>query len=295
MSVYEQRRSCRPVNRLLATCSFVVAMAAHAQPSPAQDATAHPALNSYGQPPFAALPAGRTTGLARTFVDQLNKESGPRQRFELQTLPRRRLEVALDDARFAGVALFLAPEFLQNASHRDGHWSVPVMIDENLLVSVRPLTVDALDALSGKRFGGIAGHVYRVLSPLIDAGRIERSDAADHLANLGKLCLGRVDFVVISRSEFAGNAPLVPCSTSFKPKPFPEPQVIVRRVLVRMPGGQDSQRVLDAVGRVVCGEQWLSALAAYGLTTAGCARKAALNVSNASSSATPTPLPARRR
>lgn len=284
MSVYEQRRSCSPVDRLLATCSFVVAMAAHAQPSLAQEATVHPALNSYGQPPFAALRAGGTTGLARAFVDQLNKESGPRQRFELQTLPRRRLEVALDDARFAGVALFLAPEFLQNASHGDGHWSVPVMIDENLLVSVRPLTVDSLDALSGKRFGAIAGHVYRVLSPLIDAGRIERSDTADHLANLGKLCLGRVDFVVMSRSEFAGNAPLVPCSTSFKPMPFPQPQVIVRRVLVRMPGGRDSQAVLDAIGRVACGEEWLSALAAYGLTTVGCARKA---MSSASSGGTP--------
>ncbi|HEY8878691.1 MAG TPA: hypothetical protein VIN03_14080, partial [Roseateles sp.] len=84
------------------------------------------------------------------------------------------------------------------------------------------------------------------------------------------LCLDRVDFVVISRSELAGTSPLAECARPWRITAFPEPQVIVRRVLVRMPERKDSQAVLAAVARVACGEQWRSALATYGLSTIGC-------------------------
>ena len=236
--------------------------------------TTLPAVNSYGQPPFVQ-PAERANGLAALFVGLVNEGLAPRLQLQLENLPRRRLELEVANRGFSGVALFLAPEFLAAPVQQGGAWSVPVMVDENLLVSMRPLKLSSLDDLRGLRLGGIAGHIYRTLGPLIDDGRMEREDAVDHIANLKKLCLGRVDVIVISRSELAGTESLARCAQSFKPVAFPEPQVIVRRVLVRMPDREGTQILLEAVADVACGERWGAALAAYRLSTVGCWHKSA--------------------
>ena len=243
----------------------------------AQAAASLPALNSYAQPPFT-LPGDRAGGLAARFVAELNQElaSAPQaapQAFHVEAQPRRRLDMSLEGADFAGLALFLAPEFMADTTARRGEWSVPLMVDENLLVSTRRLPAPPLEALEGLRFGAITGHIYRMLGPLVEAGRIERADALDHVANLRKLCLDRVDFAVISRSELAGTAPLVACERPLLFVPFPQPQVIVRRVLVRMPDAPATQAVLGAIARVACGERWRAALARYGLSTVGCMHK----------------------
>lgn len=229
-----------------------------------------PAMNSYGQPPFVPVGTERAPGLAKTFVELLNKAIDGPPEFQLDNLPRRRLELTLGSPSFAGVALFLAPEFLQPALQQRAVWSDPVMVDENLVVSLRPLKLSTLDDLQGMKLGGIQGHIYRALDPLIETGRLRREDAPDHISNLGKLCLGRVDVVIISRSELAGTRPHVVCAEELRPSAFPEPQVIVRRILVRMPSEAGAREVLDAVAAVSCGPQWTQALAQYGLSTAGC-------------------------
>lgn len=258
--------------------AFAAGMALIAAASRAHGEPSLPALNSYGQPPFVPVGAERPVGLAKTFVELLNKAMGGRQEVHLDNLPRRRLEVMLGDRSFAGVALFLAPEFLGSAAQTGGAWSEPVMIDENLIVSVRPLNLSSLDGLNGLKLGGIAGHIYRLLGPAIEEGRVQREDAPDHISNLRKLCFGRVDFVIISRSELAGTRPHLSCPQPFKAAAFPEPQVIVRRVLVRMPGDHNAREVLDAVSTVACGPKWIQALAQYGLSTVGCRNTVARSI-----------------
>lgn len=254
-------------NRLLLVVGMALQGMAHAD-------TSLPAMNSYGQPPFVMAGADRHAGLARTFIELMNAATAAEPRFHLENLPRRRLELILGGRDFAGIALFLAPEFLAAPAQQGGVWSAPVMVDENLIVSVQPLKLSALEDLNGLRLGGIAGHIYGQLAVAIQEGRVEREDAVDHVSNLNKLCLGRVDFVIISRSELAGTHPLVKCAQGLRPMAFPDPQVIVRRVLVRMPGGAGSREVLGAVAEVACGEPWTNALAAYGLSTVGCRHKA---------------------
>jgi len=238
-------------------------------PLPAAAEAPLPALNSYAQPPFVAV-GDRSPGLARTLVQLLNRATSGEPGFQLDNLPRRRLELMLGNRGFAGIALFLAPEFLAPAAQQGAAWSEPVMIDENLIVSMRPLKPSTLEELHGLRLGGIAGHIYRPLGPAIEAGQVQREDAADHISNLRKLCLGRVDFVIISRAELAGTRPHVQCAEPFRPAAFPEPQVIVRRVLVRLPDGAAASEVLDAIAGVACAPEWLQTLAQYGLSTVGC-------------------------
>lgn len=262
------------VRRALRLVALSGLAAAPALALAAEPPTSLPALNSYAQPPFT-LPGDRDGGLAARLVARLNEETAEHASFRVEQQPRRRLEMTLEAPGFAGLALFLAPEFLPPDLARSGAWSAPVMVDENLIVSARPLSVPSLEQLHGLRFGGISGHVYRLLDPIAEAGRLERADAPDHVANLRKLCLDRVDFVVISRSELAGTAPLAACERPWHFVPFPEPQVIVRRVLVRMPSPRSTEAVLAAVARVACSERWRAALASYGLATVGCTPKPA--------------------
>lgn len=258
----------------LAHIALAAALAWAGATARAQDDAPLPAMNSYGQPPFSMAGPDGAAGLAATLVEQFNADARPGLRLYVETLPRRRLEMTLDRPGYAGAVLFLAPEFLPRSVAERGEWSAPVMVDENLIVSLRPLPLATLDGLAGLRFGGIAGHVYRTLAPLVEAGRIERDDAVDHIANLKKLCLGRVDFVVISKSELAGTAPLAACARPLRPQAFPDPQVIIRRVLVRLPSERDTQQALDTLMRIACSDRWLAALAAYGLSNIGCRRKA---------------------
>lgn len=246
------------------TSGLVVTMhCAHADPH-------LPALNSYAQPPFVPVSGDRTDGLAKTFVELVNKTMDGQPAFLLENMPRRRLDLVLNGHNFSGIALFLAPEFLVESAQHGGAWSEPVMVDENLIVSLRPLDISSLNDLHGLKFGGVAGHIYRLLGTLVENGQVQREDAPDHISNLRKLCLGRVDFVVISKSEFAGTTPHVSCPEAFRPTAFPEPQLIVRRVLVRIAKNEDAREVLDAVAKVACGRHWTEALAAYGLSTVGC-------------------------
>lgn len=231
--------------------------------------TGYVVLNSYSQPPFVQADDAMETGLAPTFVRLLREASRLPVPLTLETVPRKRLEMRLEGPRFEGLALFLAPEFLSKEA-KAGRWSVPLLVDENVLVSLRPFRMASPEDLAGMRFGAIAGHIYRVLAPYVEAQKIKREDAPDHISNLKKLCLGRVDFVVMSRSELAGSSELAGCAQPFRWRSFPEPQVIVRRVVVRVSDERVTDHLLAATEAVACSQAWQSALRRYQLSTVGC-------------------------
>lgn len=236
--------------------------------SSAAPATSYSVLNSYAQPPFVQVDSG-AAGLAPTLVRLIQVEAKLPFALALETVPRKRLELMLQRRGFEGLALFLAPEFL-SVKAEEARWSVPVMVDENVLVSLRPLQVSTPDDLAGLTLGGIAGHIYRVLGPYVESQRIKREDAPDHVSNLKKLCLGRVDFVVMSRSELAGSSELGSCEQPYRWRSFPEPQLIVRRVVIRVSDDAVAQRLLSATEAVACGQAWQSALRKYQLSVVGC-------------------------
>ncbi len=249
---------------LLLAALLMPAMAIAQEPG-----TGYVVLNSYSQPPFVQAGEAAESGLAPTFVRLLRDASKLPVPLTLETVPRKRLELRLEGPRFQGLAVFLAPEFLSEEA-RAGKWSVPLLVDENVLVSLRPLPMSSPEDLVGMRFGAIAGHIYRVLGPYVEARKIKREDAPDHVSNLKKLCLGRVDFVVMSRSELAGSGELAGCLQPFKWRSFPEPQVIVRRVVIRVPDARVTDRLLAATEAVACSPAWHAALQRHQLSTVGC-------------------------
>lgn len=229
------------------------------------------ALNSYLQPPFVMEGA---PGVADRFVALLNQQLPAELQHPLENVPRRRLtEAYLSRADFRGVALFLSPNFVAPEINRRAHWSRPILLDENVLVTHDMPAPKAWADLHGRTLGGVLGHIYRPLAPLIEHGDLKREDAADHVSNLGRLCLGRVDFIVMSRSEYQSAEMPATCAAGIAAVPMPEPDTFVRKVLVMGPEGYVAS-VLHAVDQVACGAAWQSEIAARKLHAAPCGESA---------------------
>jgi polar amino acid transport system substrate-binding protein len=225
------------------------------------------ALNSYQQPPFVTPGA---TGTADVFVALLNQQLQAELQHRLENVPRRRLtDGYLSRGDFRGVALFLSPNFIAPGLNGRVHWSRPVLVDENLLVTRSMPAPKAWADLQGRTLGGVLGHIYRPLAPLIERGELQREDAADHVSNVGRLCLGRVDFIVMSRSEFQNANLPASCSAGLVAVSMPEPDVFSRAVLIAGPDSYVAQ-IRRAVEAVACSPAWHHEAAARRLSVAPC-------------------------
>lgn len=226
------------------------------------------ALNSYLQPPFVM--AAGAPGVADAFVTLLNQQLPPELQHTLENVPRRRLtEAYLSRSDFRGVALFLSPNFIAPEINQRVHWSRPVLFDENVLVTRNMPAPRVWADLRGRTLGGILGHIYKPLTPLLERGDLRREDAADHVSNLGRLCLGRVDFIVMSRSEYQSAEMPGTCAASLLAVPMPEPDTFLRKVLITGPEGYVAN-VMRAVDHVACGAAWQSEALAKKLHTVPC-------------------------
>ena len=226
------------------------------------------ALNSYLQPPFVM--AAGAPGVAAAFVTLLNQQLSPELQHTLENVPRRRLtEAYLSRSDFRGVALFLSPNFIAPEISQRVHWSRPVLFDENVLVTRNMPAPKVWADLRGRTLGGILGHIYKPLTPLLERGDLRREDAADHISNMGRLCLGRVDFIVMSRSEYQSAEIPGACASSLSPVPMPEPDTFLRKVLITGPEAYVAS-VTRAVDHVVCSAAWQSEALAKRLHAAPC-------------------------
>ncbi len=116
-------------------------------------------------------------GLSHDFVKLLNSDPGNRGRFrfELTPLPRERVDLELERKR-PGVLLWATPGFFSAAQANSGRWSRPLMMDQQVFVSLpdAPFDYNGPGTLHGLVLGGVAGHRYRALSADIERGKITR-------------------------------------------------------------------------------------------------------------------------
>jgi len=87
------------------------------------------------------------------------------------------------------------------------HWSVPIFRQSDHIISLKTLTGEApvknLNDLKGKVLGTTLNFVYPSLEPYFKNGTIIREDADSGLANVTKLNLKRLNFIVLNKLEFA--------------------------------------------------------------------------------------------
>lgn len=157
-------------------------------------------LYAYHLKPPYIVDAEQGVGLYYDLARYLNERIGE-HRFTTVYLPRRRLETELEQGRLKGLVLGVNPLWFKDESHTRYLWSPAFMNDEDVVVSrsEQPLRYEGPDSLVGLRVGLPTGYYYYGVDELVKAGRIERDDAVSEGANLGKLMLGRVDAIIISR------------------------------------------------------------------------------------------------
>jgi len=166
-------------------------------------------LSYHNHPPFVTGPMqGQTYQLVR----QLNALAPPGLRFQVELLPRVRLNQRLQGwidgecpARPCDDG-WLVPWVNPNWGFRPPggdpyHWLAQAE-DANVIVSRQsdPIDYQQPASLDGKVLGGVRGHRYMGIDERVAAGRIERVDGNVERDNLLMLLYGRVDAVLLPES-----------------------------------------------------------------------------------------------
>lgn len=155
-----------------------------------------PVLSYYMSPPFLT---GDNQGLTYDFVALMNKAADGKFVFELENLPKRRAEMALEKADTA-LLLFVNPAFIESPSRFS--WSGGILSDRSGVLSSAKMRIeyDEIEKLHGLVMGGVYDRRYGELDVAVKLKKIRREDAALVRQNILKLAMGRIDFTVAPES-----------------------------------------------------------------------------------------------
>lgn len=153
-------------------------------------------LYSYQQKTPYVVDAGHRQGLYFDLAERLEAQM-PDYRFVVQEIPRRRLDLLLEQGQLDGLVVGANPDWFADASRYQ--WSHPFIEDGNLLLSRSDGQASRLGIgdLEGKRLGLVGGHSYPELQALLESGKVERQNANSELANLERLLRGWIDATVV--------------------------------------------------------------------------------------------------
>lgn len=165
-------------------------------------------LNDTNSPPFllfdnsTKLPTLRG-GLYFDIALEIGKKIKRPLNFRL--FPRKRLDSELADGKNIELVCYGTEAWAGEYSDKY-LWSVPIFKQSDLIVSIKKkkgnVTFHSLDDLLGKRIGTGLGFVYPSLIPYFKNDQIIREDALSGTANLGKLTLGRIPFIIMNNLQY---------------------------------------------------------------------------------------------
>ncbi len=141
-------------------------------------------------------------GLYPEMVAYLNRLKLDGMVFRLEHLPRKRMQVLLDENRLDGAIIGMMPRWFGDESQQKYLWTQPFFLDSFVLVSpaAAPLNFGPGAVKGGSRIGVTLGYVYPGIDEWIAQSGLLRSDAPSEELNIEKLLLGRVDGVVVTAS-----------------------------------------------------------------------------------------------
>lgn len=151
---------------------------------------------------FAPLVIDGTRGIYHEAIDYLNKQAPEGTSFRLAYLPRKRLQMRLEDGSLDGIVIGMMPQWFDDVAQKKYLWTTAFAIDRFVLVSRadKPLLPDAPRTLHGKSIGLTLGYVYPGIEEWIQRHGLVRQDAMSEEINLEKLRRGRIDCVAVSES-----------------------------------------------------------------------------------------------
>jgi polar amino acid transport system substrate-binding protein len=159
-------------------------------------------VNVYTSANFAPLMLGDGRGIYPDLVAWLNRQKLGDLTFELHYMPRKRLQVKLEDGTLDGIVIGMMPQWLADERQKKYLWTVPFDADQFALVSLasRPVDPARSATLKGSTIGVTMGYVYPGLDDWIVQSGLQRSGGISDEKNIEKLLRGRVDCVIVAGS-----------------------------------------------------------------------------------------------
>ncbi len=154
----------------------------------------------YDSPPFALDPHGND--LTTVLIKQLNQHSQGKWQFDVEYIPRKRIDNRLDAGQ-SGVVLWANPLWFHDQNEQQYEWTNSILAGRNEIVSLQEKSIEYLgpESLIGQRFGGVLGHYYVGIDELVSSGKVTREDSRSFANNFEKLLFKRVDVALIPRDE----------------------------------------------------------------------------------------------
>jgi len=151
---------------------------------------------------FAPLLLADGRGIYPDLVVWLNQQKIGQFTFELHYLPRKRLQVKLEDGSLDGIVIGMMPEWLGDAAQKKYLWTLPFDTDQFALVSLAAQPIDPARpaSLRGQSVGVTMGYVYPGLDQWMAHAGLQPSGGVSDENNIEKLLRGRIACVVVAES-----------------------------------------------------------------------------------------------
>ena len=221
-------------------------------------------ITVYTSANFAPLVIDGTRGIYHEAIDYLNRQATDGTSYRLAYLPRKRLQMRLEEGSLDGIVIGMMPQWFDDAAQKKYLWTMPFSVDHFVLVSRadKPVHPAAQASLAGKSIGLTLGYVYPGIDEWIRRHGLVRQDAISEEINLEKLRRGRIDCVAVSESAARYYVRVHGLNTSLTLNGLPG-RATERRFLVPLGRNDLFHKLAPVVKRMRDDPQWLRMTSKY--------------------------------
>lgn len=150
----------------------------------------------------APLVVSDDQGIYPDLIQYLNRHAPGGLSFRLEYLPRKRLQLKVENGELNGIVIGMMPRWFDDAAQKKYLWTTPFALDRYVVVlpAGQAYSQAKPGALAGRSVGMVLGYSYPDLESWIRRQGLIRSDAPSDDKSLEKLQLGRVDSVAAAES-----------------------------------------------------------------------------------------------
>ena len=221
-------------------------------------------VNVYTGANFAPLMLADGRGLYPDLVAYLNQHKVGGHTYVLRFIPRKRLQVKLEEGTLDGLVIGMMPEWLDDPRQTKYLWTAPFDSDRIALLSLaaRPVNPQAPRTLDGALVGLTAGYVYPGLEPWLAKSRIKSSAGLGDEKNIEKLLLGRLDCALVGEAIARYYIKTHKLQDKLRLYPMPGP-VSERRFMAQRGQKPVYDQLAPAIARLKTDPAWQRIAAAY--------------------------------
>ncbi|RED47735.1 hypothetical protein [Aestuariispira insulae] len=151
-------------------------------------------------PPFV-VDADAGIGLTHELAAMLSRHSDGRYLFKPTVVPRKRLDLMLDQ-EMPLVVPWVNPQWFPNMPREVAFWTGGFMTDNNAILSpaTLPVEYEGPVSLAGKSVASVLGHRLVGIDVMVSGGKIERLDVSSFWSAMKMVAVGRANVAIVPMS-----------------------------------------------------------------------------------------------